>query len=106
MGTDIAFALGVVAVVGRRVPASLKLFLLTLATVDDIGAVVVIGFFYSAGLRPQFLLGAVVVVIAILLRNRTGVGGMLGHAALAGPCGSSPTHQESTPPSPESCSGC
>jgi NhaA family Na+:H+ antiporter len=60
MATDIAFALGVVALLGSRVPAAVKVLLLTLAIVDDIGAIVVIAIFYSDGLSVGWLLVAVV----------------------------------------------
>ncbi|HEX2119503.1 MAG TPA: Na+/H+ antiporter NhaA [Acidimicrobiales bacterium] len=73
MATDIAFAVGVVTLLGKGVPASLKLFLLTLAIVDDIGAIIVIGVFYSSGLQFQFLAAAAVLVVAIVLVNRAGV---------------------------------
>ena len=73
MATDIAFAVGVVALLGSRVPASLKLFLLTLAIVDDIGAIIVIGVFYSSGLQPQFLGAAAAIVVVIMLINRAGI---------------------------------
>jgi Na+:H+ antiporter, NhaA family len=70
MATDIAFALGVVALLGSRVPPALKIFLLTLAIVDDIGAILVIAVFYSKGIEPEWLVvGAVVVGAAILLRR-------------------------------------
>ena len=73
MATDIAFAVGVVTLLGRGIPASLKLFLLTLAIVDDIGAIIVIGVFYSSGLQFQFLAAAALLVVAIVLVNRAGV---------------------------------
>jgi len=82
MATDIAFAVGLVTVLGRRVPASLKLFLLTLAVVDDIGAIVVIGVFYSAGLEPRFLAAAAAVVVAIVLLKRSGVVTLAPYVAL------------------------
>jgi len=73
MATDIAFAIGVVALLGSRVPASLKLFLLTLAIVDDIGAIVVIAFFYATDVQPIFLAGALALVTAMLGLRRAGV---------------------------------
>jgi len=73
MATDIAFALGVVAILGSRVPPSLKIFLLTLAIVDDIGAILVIALFYSKSLEPGWLVVAVVVVAAAVLLRRANV---------------------------------
>ncbi len=68
MATDIAFALAVLAIVGSKAPKELKLFLLTLAIVDDIGAIVVIALFYGEGIDLRWLAGtaAVIVVIALM----------------------------------------
>ena len=68
--TDIAFAMGVLGLLGRRVPASLRLFLLTVAIVDDIGAVLIIAFFYTGSLKAAWLLAAVVVLAAMVALNR------------------------------------
>lgn len=71
--TDIAFAMGVLALVGRHVPRSLRLFLLTVAVVDDIGAVVVIALAYTAHIEPLWLAGAAGVLAGLLGLNRAGV---------------------------------
>jgi Na+:H+ antiporter, NhaA family len=73
MATDIAFAVAVLAALGSRVPRPLKLFVLTLAIVDDIGAIVVIAAFYSSGVSLAWLGGAVLAVGAMVLMRRAGV---------------------------------
>jgi NhaA family Na+:H+ antiporter len=73
MATDIAFAVGVIAVLGRMVPAGLRLFLLSLAIVDDIGAIVVIAVVYTADISTTALAVAGGLVIAMLALRRLDV---------------------------------
>jgi NhaA family Na+:H+ antiporter len=71
--TDIAFALGVISLLGNRVPASLKIFLAALAIIDDLGAVIIIALFYSSGISLPDLAGAVLVLALLYALNRRGV---------------------------------
>jgi len=73
MATDIAFALAVLAIVGSKAPKELKLFLLTLAIVDDIGAIIVIALFYGDGIDPAWLLGGAATVVAVVIMQRVPV---------------------------------
>ena len=73
MATDIAFAVGVLAVLGDRVPSGLKLFLLSLAIVDDIGAIVVIALFYSSGIQFTWLFTALALIALIVVLRRLNV---------------------------------
>jgi len=71
--TDIAFAMGVVGLLGKRVPAGARLFLLTVAIVDDIGAVLIIALFYTSQLKLLWLFASVAAFGALMLLNWRGV---------------------------------
>jgi len=71
--TDIAFAIGIVVLLGTRVPASLKIFLTAVAIIDDLGAILVIAFFYTSQLSLVMLGGAAACLVVLALLNRAGV---------------------------------
>ena len=82
MATDIAFALGAIALLGGRVPHSLLTFLIALAIVDDLGAVVVIALFYTASLDLTALAGAAIILALLISLNLGGVRRALPYALL------------------------
>ena len=73
MATDIAFALGILLLLGNRIPIALKLFLITLAVIDDIGAVIVIALFYTQSLNLTGIFLSLITLTIMITLNRRGV---------------------------------
>ena len=71
--TDIAFSIGVLSLLGKRVPVSLKVFLMALAIIDDLGAIIIIAFFYSTELQYMYLILMLGSFLALLIVNKFGV---------------------------------
>lgn len=86
MATDIAFAVGVLSLLGKRVPSGLVVFLLTLAIVDDLGAIIVIAVFYTSSLAFSWLAGAVGCIAAAFVLRRLEVRSLVPYFLLAAFC--------------------
>ena len=71
--TDIAFSIGILSLLGSRVPLSLKVFLTALAIIDDLGAIIIIAFFYTGELNIQYLLLIIITFITLIVFNRIGI---------------------------------
>ena len=80
--TDIAFSLGVLSLLGKRVPLSLKVFLTALAIIDDLGAIIIIAFFYSGQVQFIYLILMLVCVIFLLLLNKFNIRNFLPYLIL------------------------
>ncbi len=84
MATDIAFAIGVMALLGDRVPPGLKVFLVALAIADDIGAIIVIAIFYSSGISFAWLGAAALLFAVLVVFNRRGIDSPVPYLAVGG----------------------
>ena len=82
VATDVAFAVGVVALAGRRVPVAARIFILTLAVVDDVGGIIVIAIFYGSGVRGWWLLASIIPVGMALALERIDVRSHVPYVAL------------------------
>ena len=82
MATDIAFVVGIMALLGTRVPLTLKIFVLALAIADDIGAVLVIAIFYTAKISTTALIIAAIVLGSLILLNRLGTKSLIPYSIL------------------------
>ena len=82
MATDIAFALGIVALLSKQVPPALKVFLLALAIIDDLGAIIVIALFFSHEMSMQALTIASFAIIVLVAMNRYKVTGLINYAII------------------------
>ena len=82
MATDIAFVVGIMALLGSRIPLTLKIFVLALAIADDIGAVLVIAIFYTAEISTTALIVAGVVLILLIVLNRLGTKSLIAYTIL------------------------
>ena len=70
--TDIAFAMGIMSILGNKVPVSLKIFLTALAIADDLGAILVVAFFYGGQVKAHFLFAAIIILALIWIMNKLG----------------------------------
>ncbi|MBZ0207807.1 MAG: Na+/H+ antiporter NhaA [Flavobacteriales bacterium] len=82
MATDIAFAIGILALLGDRVPLALKVFLTALAVIDDLGAIFTIAIFYSTGIDWAYLGGAMGILLILFIMNRAKVMNLIPYLAL------------------------
>lgn len=85
MATDIAFALGVMLMLGSRVPVALKVFLVTLAVADDLGAIIVIAIFYTTNLGLEYLGVAAAILVVLMILNKLGVKSLVPYLVLGVP---------------------
>ena len=82
MATDIAFVVGIMALLGPRIPLTLKIFVLALAIADDIGAVLVIAVFYTAEISISALIVGAIVLVVLIILNRLGTKSLLAYSLL------------------------